>query len=156
MPLIVRSFGTVFMFLPLQLASLGPVPKKDVAAATGLFNLTRQLGGSMGIALLTMLLDRRTAFHYAALSEHLVANDPSALTRVALMSHALAGKGMATGAAHAAALKMMDGSVRLQAMIIAFGDTFWATGALVVCGLPLVLLLGKPEKGAAPITAGGH
>src|SRR5277367_1790349 len=44
-PLIIRSFGTVMMFLPLSLATLGPVPKKDIGAASGFFNLTRQLGG---------------------------------------------------------------------------------------------------------------
>jgi CheY-like chemotaxis protein len=51
-PLIVRGFGTVLMFMPLQLAALGPIPKKEVAAASGFFNLTRQLGGSIGVALL--------------------------------------------------------------------------------------------------------
>ena len=51
---------------------------------------------------------------------------------------------------------LIDGSVRLQAMIIAFGDTFWATGALVIGGALLVLLLGKPDKGAPPIDTGGH
>ena len=56
-PLIIRSFGTVLMFLPLSMATLGPIPKKDISAATGFYNLTRQLGGSIGVALLTTLLD---------------------------------------------------------------------------------------------------
>ena len=51
-PLIIRSFGTVLMFLPLNMATLGPIPKKDIAKASGFFNLTRQLGGSIGVALL--------------------------------------------------------------------------------------------------------
>ena len=54
-PLIIRAFGTVLMFLPLSLATLGMVPKKDIAAATGFYSLTRQLGGSVGVALLTTL-----------------------------------------------------------------------------------------------------
>jgi DHA2 family multidrug resistance protein len=52
-PLIIRSVGTVAMFLPLNMATLGPIPKKDIAAASGFFNLTRQLGGSIGVALLS-------------------------------------------------------------------------------------------------------
>ena len=59
-PLIIRAIGTVLMFLPLNLATLGPIPKKDVSAAAGFFNLTRQLGGSVGVALLTTLLADRT------------------------------------------------------------------------------------------------
>ena len=46
-PLIIRSFGTVLMFLPLNMATLGPIPKKDVSSASGFFNLTRQLGGTL-------------------------------------------------------------------------------------------------------------
>jgi DHA2 family multidrug resistance protein len=45
--------------------------------------------------------------------------------------------------AHAKALALLDGSVSLQAAVMSFGDTFWATGALIVLTLPLVLLLGK-------------
>jgi DHA2 family multidrug resistance protein len=45
-------------------------------------------------------------------------------------------------------LALLDGSVNLQAAVMAFGDTFWATAALIVISLPLVLLLGKAERGA--------
>src|SRR5262249_60494334 len=68
-PLIVRAFGTVFMFLPLSLATIAPIPKQDMAAATGFYNLTRQLGGSIGVAVLATLLSDRTAFHRAVLAE---------------------------------------------------------------------------------------
>lgn len=50
--------------------------------------------------------------------------------------------------AHAQALTILSGSVQKQAAILAFADTFWATAALIVCTLPLVLLLGKPQAGA--------
>jgi len=155
-PLIVRSFGTIFMFLPLQLAALAPVPKKDVSAATGLFNLTRQLGGSVGVALLTTLLDKRTAFHSAVLSEKLVSSDPSVLARAQMLTQAMLAKGFDTLSAKAAAMKMLSGIVRQQAACMSFGDTFWATLALILGGLPLVFLLGKPDKSAAPIDVGGH
>jgi len=72
LPLLVRSLGTVLMFLPLQLAALGPLPTDKIPAASGFFNLTRQLGGSSGVALLTTLVDERNAFHRAVLSEQLV------------------------------------------------------------------------------------
>ncbi|HET9955650.1 MAG TPA: DHA2 family efflux MFS transporter permease subunit, partial [Polyangiaceae bacterium] len=62
-PLIIRGFGTVAMFLPMSMATFASVPVQDVSKATGLYNLTRQLGGSIGIAVLTTVLSSRQAFH---------------------------------------------------------------------------------------------
>ena len=147
-PLVVRAFGTVLMFLPLQLAAMGPVPKKDIAAATGLFNLTRQLGGSMGVALLTTLLTRREAFHRAVLVEKLVPDDPSTIGRLAAYTQGMLANGSALGDARDKAHALLDTLVNQQAAVMSFGDTFWAVAALVVVTLPLVLLLGKPQAGA--------
>jgi DHA2 family multidrug resistance protein len=74
-PLVIRGFGTVCMFLPMSMATFGGVPVKDVSKATGLYNLTRQLGGSIGIAVLTTLLSSRTAFHRSVLVEKLGTSD---------------------------------------------------------------------------------
>ena len=148
-PLIVRSFGTVLMFLPLNIAALGPIPKKDIAAATGFFSLTRQLGGS----------DRRRPPHDAARAprglpprrhrrEALLErrDDPRPRRRIH-PGHAREGLPARRGPAHALAL--LDGVVDQQAAVLSFGDTFWATAMLVLLTLPLVLLLGRPPKGAA-------
>jgi DHA2 family multidrug resistance protein len=148
-PLLIRSFGTVCMFLPLSMATLGPVPKEDIAAATGFYSLTRQLGGSVGVALLTTLLDQRQVFHRAVLIEHVGATDPGALARVAALTQTFVAKGFAAAEAHARALALLDGAVRQQAAVLSFGDTFWATGALILISLPLVFLLGKSRGRAA-------
>src|SRR5258708_4251189 len=70
-PLFDRGLGSAMMFLPLSIATLGSIPKRDVPAASGFYNLTRQLGGSLGIAILTTMLSRREAVHRAALVEHI-------------------------------------------------------------------------------------
>lgn len=147
-PLIVRAFGTVFMFLPLSLTTIGPIPKEDVAAASGFYNLTRQLGGSIGVALLTTILDKRNAFHYAVLSEKLVSNDPRTLQRYQMYTQAMLAKGVDLVTAKQQALMLLSGSVRRQAAVMSFGDTFWLTAALVLFSMPLIFLLGKPPKGA--------
>ena len=82
LPLIWRGAATVLMFLPLSLATLGPLPKEDVSAGSGFYNLTRQLGGSTGIAVLTTMLDHREAFHRAILSAKLTAYDPETTQRL--------------------------------------------------------------------------
>jgi DHA2 family multidrug resistance protein len=146
-PLIVRAFGTVLMFLPLQLASLGPVPKSDVAAATGLFNLTRQLGGSIGVALLTVVLGRREAFHSAVLSEKLVSTSPDVTQRISMLTQGFMSKGASYDVAHSQALAIIKGTVAREAAVLSFDDTFWATIVLILCSLPLVFLLGRPAQG---------
>ncbi len=145
-PLNIRSVGTALMFLPLSMATMGPIPKKDISAASGFYNLTRQLGGSIGVALLSTLLERREAFHRAVLVEKLSSSDPQVLARVAAYTGRFLSAGYAGPDATAHAHKLLDLGVSTQSAVIAFGDCFWATGVLIACTIPLVFLLGKPPK----------
>lgn len=149
-PLIVRAFGTVLMFLPLSLATLGSIPKEDIAKATGFFSLTRQLGGSIGVALLSTLLTRREAFHRSVLIEKVGMNNPLAFERLAALRGAFLGKGSSLDDAQAKATAVLDHAVSTQALVMSFADTFVATGMLIIVFLPLVVLLGK-GRGAAPV-----
>ena len=154
-PLLVRGLGMVFMFMPLNMATLGPIPRGEIAEASGFFNLTRQLGGSIGVALLSTLLSQRIAFHQAMLSEHLVASDPAVVTRLAQLTQLFQGKGMALVDAQHAALGMLQGTVSQQAAVMSFGDTFWLVAICVVAMLPLIFLLGRPPRGAG-LGGGAH
>jgi len=145
-PLIIRSVGTVCMFLPLNMATLGPIPKKDIAKASGFFNLTRQLGGSIGVALLTLLLTQRQAFHRAVLVEKMASSDPAVLERIRMLTGGFMAKGAVAYDATRQALAAMNGIVNREAAVMSFNDTFWATGVLILVFLPLVLLLGKVDK----------
>lgn len=152
-PLIIRSFGQVLMFLPLSLATLGPIPKKDIAAASGFYSLTRQLGGSIGVALLTTLLAQRQAFHRNVLIERLGASDPLVLDRLTAFRGMFTAKGFSAEDAQKKALLVLDHSVGVQSMVMSFADTFSATAILIAVFLPLVLLLGKGQQKAAPAEA---
>jgi DHA2 family multidrug resistance protein len=145
-PLIIRSVGTVAMFLPLNMATLGPIPKKDISAASGFFNLTRQLGGSIGVALLTLLLTQRQAFHRAVLVEQMPLGGVGVQDRLHLLTGAFAAKGAVLFDAQRQALAALNGIVNREALVMSFNDTFFATGLLIVAFLPLVLLLGKVDK----------
>jgi MFS transporter, DHA2 family, multidrug resistance protein len=140
-PLIIRSMGTVLMFLPLSMATLGPIPKKDIAAATGFFSLTRQLGGSVGVALLTMLLSQRQAFHRSVLIEKVTG--PAALERLRALTAGFVARGFDLADARQKALTILNGGVNLQAAVMSFGDTFRVTALLLLVMLPLVAMLGK-------------
>ncbi len=151
-PLIIRGIGTPLMFLPLSLAAIGPLPKKDIPAASGIYNLTRQLGGSVGIALLTTILARRESFHRAILVENLGVSDPSVQDRVHLMTSAFVARGMDVVAAKNAALTALDGLVAKQSAILSFDDMFFLVAVFVIASLPLVIFLGK-AKGKGPAAA---
>lgn len=154
-PLLVRGAGMVFMFMPLNMATLGPIPRNEISEASGFFNLTRQLGGSIGVALLSTVLTQRIGFHAAMISEHLTAGDPIVMERMSLMTHAFAAKGMGLVEAQHAALASLQGAVSRQASVMAFGDTFWLVAICVVAMLPLIFLLGRPPRGAG-MGMGGH
>ena len=154
-PLLVRGIGTVLMFLPLSLATLGGVPKRDVPSAAGFYNLTRQLGSSIGVAVLTTLLVRQQTVHRAVLVEKITLFRPESLSRLTAMT---AGFGRHSGdavAGHSQALRALDSIVNAQAGVLAFDDIFRYVAILFTVSLPLILLLGKgPTK--QPLSAEVH
>ncbi|MBD0337467.1 MAG: DHA2 family efflux MFS transporter permease subunit [Cyanobacteria bacterium Co-bin13] len=148
-PLLWRGVSVVMMFLPLSLATLGSLPKADIPAGSGFYNLTRQLGGSIGIALLATVLDRRHTFHRAVLSEHITIYDPQTQERLNALTGAMQSQGFDAATAHQQALSLLSQTLDGQAMMLAFEDLFWVVGLIFLVTLPLVLLLGKGSKGAA-------
>jgi DHA2 family multidrug resistance protein len=142
-PLIIRGAGTVMMFLPLSLATLGPVPHKDMPAASGFYNLTRQLGGSIGIAVLTTLVSQRAFFHRAMMLEHISLYNKVSLDRLQILTGAFMSKGADQPSARKEALKVISGSISQQSAIMAFNDIFRVVGFAFIFSLPLLLLMGK-------------
>ena len=142
-PLILRGVTTVMMFLPLSLATLGPLPREEVGAGSGFYNLTRQLGGSFGIAMLTVVLDHQQAVHRSQLVEHLASTNPLLQQRLAGMTSWLDG--------HAnQALELLSLQVDRQAALLAYADVFRLVALVFALAIPLVLLLGKPSPQGAP------
>ncbi len=152
-PLIMRGSTTVMMFLPLSLATLGPLPKHDVGSGSGFYNLTRQLGGTFGIAVLTVVLDHQRAVHRAQLLEHLGSTNPQLQHHLFLLRQFLAMRGMMRGEGDQQALEILSRQVDLQAALLAFGDVFHLVALVFLLAIPLVLLLGRPEPARS---APGH
>jgi MFS transporter, DHA2 family, multidrug resistance protein len=153
-PLVVRGLGSVMMFMPLSIATLGPLPKKDIPAGAGFYSLTRQLGSSIGIALITTLLVRRENTHRAMLVERVTNFSQPAIDRIQLIAGNLARHGASPLAAHQEALGIIDRTIGGQAAVLAYRDIFFYVAILFVASLPLVLLLGEKAKApeAAPTT----
>src|ERR671933_10749 len=147
-PLIWRGATTVLMFLPLSLATLGSIPKEDVSAGSGFYNLTRQLGGSIGIAILSSLLAQREAFHRAILLAKLTPYDPETTERLSALTGLFQSRGFDATTAHQQALAALSQLVNTQAAVLSYADIFRFVGIVFLCSLPLLLFLGKGGAGA--------
>ena len=143
MPLILRGIGGVMIFVPLSLATLGPLPKGDIAAGSGIYSLTRQLGSSIGIAVITTLLAQREAVHRAALVEHLTPANPEVATRLQVFAQLFASRSPDPVLVQQRAAAVLDQTVNAQALLLSFADVFFYVAAAFVVTLPLLLLLDK-------------
>ena len=152
-PLVMRGGSSVFMFLPLSLATLGPVPKKDVAAASGFYNLTRQLGGSFGIAIITAVLARRQAVHESYLAEKITVFSQAAQERMQTVQAGFAAHGGDPFTSQQQTLVAMKGIIQAQAGVLSYADVFRYVGFAFIITLPILALLGRRAPQAAPVDA---
>jgi DHA2 family multidrug resistance protein len=151
-PLIWRGFGTVVMFLPLSILTLGSLPKKDVASGSGFFSLTRQLGGSIGIAAITTLVAKLQFVHRAQLVYDVSQLNPAYSERMSANTSFFSAHSGDPVAVHQQALALLDRSVNLQADLLSYRDVFYFVAFIFTLTLPLVLLLQPRAKQTPPPT----
>lgn len=144
---LLRGFGQMLCFMPLNQASVGSVSREDAGDAAGLYNMARNLGGSIGLALLGVFIDRRVGSHADAIGATVTANSQLAQERLAAQGAALADAGdVARG--QMAALAQLTATIHRQALIITYAECFWVLGVGLVLMLPLVFFLRPPPRGA--------
>ena len=139
-PLISRGVGLGLIFVPLTGATMAELKPSELAQGTGMFNLTRQLGGSLGIAISATLLSRFTAQSRALLAEHVVRGDPITVARVDGIANALVAKGMPLLSAKQQALMILDRQLQGQASVLAFSKLYLLSGIALMLSLPLLFL----------------
>ncbi|MFN2461572.1 MAG: DHA2 family efflux MFS transporter permease subunit [Candidatus Velthaea sp.] len=138
-PRALQGFALGFLFVPLTTATLADVPRSRMSNATGVYTLLRQLGGSLGIAILQLVETRKEDGAYAALASGVTASNPS----VAALLH---------GARDTTPqLQMLAGMVREAATVVAYDDVFRLCAVIFVLAVPSVLLLSaRKAAGEAP------
>ena len=142
-PQMVRAFAMGFIFIPLSVIALSDLPADKRGNATGLFNLTRELGGSIGTAWMSVALDNASKVYGSQIGESVNAYNPVAQDQLA----ALRGVAGNLPDAGGGALSILALRVQLQALIRAFNDGFLTVAALFAAGLVLVLFLKRPAPG---------
>jgi DHA2 family multidrug resistance protein len=147
-----QSFGLAFLFIPINVAAFAYVPREKSNMGTGIINLARNIGASVGIATVTTMLDRRTQFHQARLMEGV--NDYSASYHNMLngLQTKLVAAGSTVAQASAQAHGMIYNTVQRQAVMLAFIDNFKMLGVVFFSIIPVLLLMKKPRAPAGTIS----
>jgi len=152
-PLIFRGVGLGLIFVPLTNLALADLPMSKIPNGTGLFNLMRQLGGSVGIAISATLVQRFQSIHRADLIANVTQYSEVTRERLAAIAARLIATGTPAPLADSKALMVLNGQVTRQAMMLSFEQLFLLFGACFVLSLPLLLLMNKskslPGGGAA-------
>jgi DHA2 family multidrug resistance protein len=142
-----RGFTMALLFIPLSTVGLRSLPSAEIAKGAGMYNLFRQLGGSFGIAILSMILDRRADVHLVSLAENVGPFDAPAVERLASLSQRFAERGLDSDAAGFAAQATLDRALHAAASMQAFYDAYFFIGLLFLITLPGAFLLARHAPG---------
>ncbi len=143
LPQILRGAGLMFCMVPANVLAMSGQEGDTLKDASGLYNLMRNLGGALGLAVLNTELTDRLAFHYERLSENLSAGRAVAEDALAGLTQRFSD--MMPGDAQMSALRTISGLVRQQAATMAFADCFLLVAIIYALALFTVPLLGKPR-----------
>ena len=143
----IQSAGLAFLFVPINTAAYAYLPREKNNAASGLMNLARNIGGSVGISFVTTMLDRRAQYHQHRLSSHLSSSNPQFQSMLQGMARTLEAKGFSPADAMHKAYALVQGTLFRQANMLAYIDNFWLLGAAILAMIPLVFLMKRPPTG---------
>jgi DHA2 family multidrug resistance protein len=140
-----------FLFVPINTAAYASLPRDKNNAASGLMNLARNIGGSVGISLVTTMLDRRTQVHINDLSHNLSASNPAFRSMLQGATQAMRAHGSSAAFATQQAYALIQGTVQRQATMLAYIDDFRLLGVAILVLIPLVFLIKKGKPGAVAV-----
>jgi DHA2 family multidrug resistance protein len=149
---LVRAAGQPLMIVPLTAITTGGIEPEQAGSASGLFNMIRNLGGSIGIAILSTLLSRREQFHSNRIGESVSLYNPETQQRIDQLTQFFISRGSDAATAHNQAIAAIDNIVRREAFVQAFNDGFYIVGfALLFSGL--ILLFCKKVRAGGGVAA---
>ena len=145
--------GLAFIFIPISILSYVGVPLEKNNQVSGISNFIRNLGGSVGISMLTTFLARQSQVHQTNLVAHATSANPQLQSMLngsaANMSHAGSGPALALQQAYAQVM----GVIEQQAALLSYVSAFWMVSLIVACLIPLPFFLKKPKPGAEAMSA---
>jgi len=153
-PQFLQGFGLSALFVPLTTISMDPIPRERMGNATSLFNLMRNLGGSIGIATTGSLLARKQQEYFNVFGSHVDPYSPAAQNAIESARQGYLASGADPTTAMQRAYAAVAGMVQQQAAMVAFVHLFRMLGIIFLLLVPLVFLMRRPRTGR-PV-AGAH
>ena len=144
---VLQAVGMAFLFVPINTAAYAFLPRDKNNAASGLMNLARNIGGSVGISVVTTMLDRRTQKHLNDLAGNLSPSNLSLQARLQGAARAMQAHGASAAEASQRAYALVQGTVQRQAVMLSYIDCFWFLGVAILCMIPAVFLIKKSKPG---------
>jgi DHA2 family multidrug resistance protein len=151
-----QGIGFSCLFVPLSTVALSSIPRHQMADATGLNSLLRQVGGSIGLAIAATLLARFGGQARVALIAHVTGSSQEATTRLRQMAGGFVARGYDAGLARNLALRALDRTVQEQGTLLAFDRVFLLAGITFLLVLPLLFFLKTPEAPGRDPKAGAR
>jgi len=148
--LIIRGAALGMLFAPINNIAFGSLKPSEAQQASGLINLSRQLGGSFGIAVLASYVTMHTQMHRVDLLSHLGAGDPLVQERLRGLQAGLMASGAPPGTAQQGALVLLNAQVMRQAAMLSYNDAWGLLLLTFVIVTPAILLLRKPRPQVGP------
>jgi len=145
LPQILRGIGMMCVMVPTNNIALGTLAPERVKNASGLFNLMRNLGGAIGLALINEVLNERTDLHIARLQDRVTWANSMAVETLNNFTQRMQGMGDAA----LMAMKQLSQIVHRQALVMSFGDVFFMISVFYLALVLMVLWLDKPNLGPA-------
>ena len=143
---VVRAIGQPFVMLTLSNFAMSGLPPRDMPSASSLFNMTRNLGGSIGIALLATSLTKREHFHSARLGEAVSNYAPATQQRLEQLTQGFIANGMDPATAAGQALAVIDRIVRRESYVMAYNDGFLIIGLVLIGCIAAIWMADKVKS----------
>jgi len=144
-PRVVLGFGLAMTFVPLTTVTLATIPREEMGNATGLFNLLRNIGGSVGIAVSATMLSRYGQFYQNILVSNITPYSLRSQEKLLALKHAALTHGADLASADKVSYSLLYGIVKRQAGILAYNRIFFIMGLAFLAIIPFLLLLKKPQ-----------
>jgi len=154
-PRFIQGAGVGFIFVPLNTVALATIAREKMGNATAALNVVRNLGGAIGVAVMTTLLARRSQEHQSTLVGHVNIYDPETAERLRVWARHFAAAGTDAFTAQKQAVGMLYREVTRQSELLAFADDFWILFVLFCGTLLLLPLLARVRIDAPSQKRGG-
>ncbi len=152
-PQFVQGFALSMLFVPLTTISMDPIPRERMGNATSLFNLMRNIGGSVGIAITGTMLARQRQVYYQTLGTNVDPYNPASQAMLERLRGGFLSSGADPVTASHQALAAVAGLVHRQAAIVSFVEIFRLLGIMFLILIPLVFLMKRPAGRGGPAAA---